>query len=416
MRYESAGGGQLLAPGSRLRVAIVLPFCALLMWLAIAITFNFTLAARYPATALALWPWSAYAKIALANDILTKEPDGAGLNNAEALAMAALGREPANAAAASTLALVKTLRGDQATAGRLMHYSESQSRRDLPTQLWLIEEAVGRDDIPAALVHYDRALRTSRAAAAALLPTLVSASDDPQVASHLARILSQRPLWWPQFIGMAVADSKNPVTLDYLMRSVRLDIGDPTQLRFANAALARLIQAHEYRLALSFYTSLSRDKAAATGLVRNGDFSSDQALLPFDWWFAADSDLSARREADAAQSNTILSISASGGRGGEVARQLIVLDPGRYRIQGRIANSAPDELDRPFILFRCDGGADIAKLVLPTAGGAGAPFQFELVVPPQCAAQWLSIRTAPAIDTSAWIDSITITGQRESGR
>ena len=53
------------------------------------------------------------------------------------------------------------------------------SRRDLPTQLWLIEENVNRNNVPGALRHYDVALRTSLSSHELLFRSSSAFDDDP---------------------------------------------------------------------------------------------------------------------------------------------------------------------------------------------------------------------------------------------
>ncbi|MDT9096849.1 hypothetical protein RSW32_26335, partial [Escherichia coli] len=73
------------------------------------------------------------------------------------------------------------LHGDVGAARRLFAYGQRLSRRDNSTQLWAIEDAVARNDIPDVLRHYDVALRTSPNLADILYPVLASASADPAI-------------------------------------------------------------------------------------------------------------------------------------------------------------------------------------------------------------------------------------------
>lgn len=80
---------------------------------------------------------------------------------ADRLARLALRQDPTAVAALATLGLNAQIRGDTNSARRYFAYSDKLSRRSLTTRLWAIEDAVARDDIPAALRNYDVALRTS---------------------------------------------------------------------------------------------------------------------------------------------------------------------------------------------------------------------------------------------------------------
>jgi len=103
-----------------------------------------------PALALRIDPDNAEIQASRAEQLLRLDPS-ANRRAAEELARQSLRRSPVSAAGATMLATARDLAGDTSTARRLMDYSESVSRRDLPTQLWFVEDAVRRNDIPLAL-------------------------------------------------------------------------------------------------------------------------------------------------------------------------------------------------------------------------------------------------------------------------
>ena len=123
------------------------------------------------------------------------------------LAQAALRQDPTAVSAVATLGLQTGLRGDVVHTRRLFDYAQRLSRRDIRTQLWAIEDAVARDDIPAALHHYDIALRTIPMASDLLFPILAGALDQSAIRTNIVLTLRQQPTpqWGPKFISFLSA-------------------------------------------------------------------------------------------------------------------------------------------------------------------------------------------------------------------
>ncbi|MFV3517295.1 hypothetical protein ACNJD8_22045, partial [Mycobacterium tuberculosis] len=86
------------------------------------------------------------------------EVDKATRERSDRIARQALVQDPTAVAAVATLGINAQLRGDTGPARRIFAYANQLSRRDLRTQLWAIEDAVSRNDIPGVLNNYDIAL------------------------------------------------------------------------------------------------------------------------------------------------------------------------------------------------------------------------------------------------------------------
>lgn len=395
-----------LSGGAVARILSIAVICLTLIWLSIAVTFDLSLGSKYPQTSLRLWPYGVAGRVALASGLLVPEATTSDLDRARKLALGALARDPTNAAAARVAALAIAAAGDAVGANRLMHYSEQQSRRDLPTQLWLIENEVNRDNIAGALQHYNRALSTSSNAADLLLPILIQASQTVDVAGPLSEIVKTRPPWWQAFLDRAIDEGTNADSVILIAQKLNLDIDSPTDYGLANKLVGKLATDRKYKQALFAYNMTSKYKT--TDLVRNGGFGSDQSLLPFDWWYNNESDLNASRQFDEGN-NARMVFGSSGGRGGDVARQLLVLSPGRYRIEGIVSNTGADSATLPSVAVVCDGWEVISKNLLPTADTAPRPFSYVFVVPDaKCDGQWLKIVAASGGNTEVSIDALAI--------
>ncbi len=392
-----------------LKAALVVAVGLALIWVSMGVTFTLALGKYGPEQALGWWPWGAAPKAALANEIAARQDaTPADLSRAETLARAALMREPVNLVAARTLGLIAAKRNDLAKAERYFAYAENLSRRDLTTQLWMIEKSVRENDIPRTLRHYDRALRTSRRAPDLLFPTLVAASNDPAIVEPLATLLASRPEWWHDFLGAAVRNIDDPRSLMTFSRALKLDMrASPDQI-YVRQIVERLVKDRLYADAVRYYGEVRG--GSSQPLVRDGNFDHDIALLPLDWWFRNDSELSAMREMFG-DGDFRLVLRASGGRGGEVARQLLVLAPGRHTLSGKYGavegdggGSAPlvvevTCLDRPALVRSQLAPPDIE----------GEDFSVTFTVPDaKCPAQWVRFVAAPLANTDLWIDRIEL--------
>jgi hypothetical protein len=112
-----------------------------------------------------------------ADELFAEKQDPATLAKVEAMAKQSLREGALNPVAIRLLGYVADVRGDREKARELMLLSQKVSRRDFGTQLWLIEDAVARDDKKQALFHYDIALRTTPSSFPILLPTLIGRAE-----------------------------------------------------------------------------------------------------------------------------------------------------------------------------------------------------------------------------------------------
>ena len=315
--------------------------------------------------------------------LIQADQSAQGRAAALAEARAAVARDATSAAGLSVVGLAS-----QTRAGSLPAFTQSQalSRRGLPAQLWLIEDAVTRDDVAEALRHYDIALRTSRSAPSLLFPVLIGAISDRSLLPEIARTLATRPRWgglYLQQLAQSGTDLPPIATLFQMLNRRGVEPGIS-----ASATLyQRLVDAGLIDAAWALYRS--RVPAAQRGGIRNNAFTqSPGAPSPFDWNMADDIQVTARIETGTPTGRLVFS--GASGEGGDAARQLLLLAPGRHRFRVEIGSlHAPDDA-RPSLRLVCTpGGAEIARHSLPDADERSVVTAFEAVVPAGCAAQQL---------------------------
>lgn len=393
---------------SAIAAAIVLP----LGWVTLGVTAAQVIGRGNPQAALAWWPFDAQAREAQAAQTLTQpRPNAAALARAVDQARASLRRSPANTEAARTLALLTALQGDEPGARRLMAYAERMSRRDMPTQLWLIEAGVRNDDIPDALLHYDRALATSPRSGEALFPLLIAASDDPKIRAPLMRLLATRPPWWRDFAARLASEGNSGPAIYDLISALKLNGRDPLERGTLAAAIGRTAAKGSPELAFKLY---AKGLKVQPGLLRDGSFEDEILLPPIDWALNSEGDFSATISRGDEGSGNLLFVGARTRGTGEVARQLLMLPAGSYRLTLRVGNVSSDQPSgRPQVRVTCQQGGQqiLADQHLPKVPPSGTRAAAAFTVPAGCSSQVLSIiangNSSSAEDS--WIDDIAIT-------
>lgn len=322
---------------------------------------------------------------------------------ADRLARLALRQDPTAVAAVATLGLNAQIRGDIETARRYFDYSDRLSRRDLRTRLWLIEDAVAREDIPGALRHYDIALRTSRTAPELLYPVLASAISDETIRDELVKTLASRPAWTEGLIGYAAAnaDELSAARLFQELRRVRVEVPETAQA----GVISRLVTAERYADAWAYYASVrdgadrrrSRDAAFTANL-------SQPTLL--DWTpLGGDTGISTVIQGG------VLDFSAPASVGGPLVQQLQFLPPGDYSIEGRTIDVDQIESARPYWALVCVDGRELGRVVLSNSNENDGAFTGRFTVTQDCPVQYLRLtaRSSNAIGgLSGQVDNVQL--------
>ena len=116
---------------------------------------------------------------------------------------ASLVSRPLNATLLSFYGLRAASIGKSGLADALMASADTVSRRDAFSQLWMIEQRSGANDVRGALSHYNALLSVHPETHATLLPVLVSALAYPEVRSAMRPYLTAETRWSFSFLGLA---------------------------------------------------------------------------------------------------------------------------------------------------------------------------------------------------------------------
>lgn len=385
-------------------IIAAIAFC----WLSLAVT-DALVAKGVPGRGLG-WRTDAVGRAKLAAAI-SLDMSNTNLAAARAQAEAAMRREPINVVAARSLAIIWARQGNRARADRLFRYAESVSRRDLATQLMLIESSVRRNDIPGALKHYDRAIRTSPSADTMLLSMLVNAATETLIRRELAALLASRPPWWPSFAYRLTSSGKSATAIFELIGRLRLNPAIEGERKVLASALDRLVDMRAFDLAFRLYAGTGQVDTSES-LIRNGGFESEILLPPFDWTLTNEADLWAIRQPHrGAPGQYALYLNSNNGEAGVVAHQLLLLPRGHYNLSAVVGDVPADSATRPRLIVNClDSPNQLVELDFPRDEQPGTKIQAEFEVRSDCSLQRIMMAVRPQQDqrVESWIDSIAL--------
>jgi hypothetical protein len=214
------------------------------MWLSITATIA-GVARRYqPEIALRFQSFDALANAEYASRLQLDSRGQADPDELMELARTALRRDPTMAQASRVIGLVEAGRGRPAEAARALRYSDRLTRRDIATQLWLIEFYVQRNDVPEVLRHFEAAASSSTTATTILFPVLVNALNQNDLVEPMASMLARQP-WWSASLLMAMAQGTQNLdnVADLFVRLARS--GAPPRGDIVAIVIQRLITAGE---------------------------------------------------------------------------------------------------------------------------------------------------------------------------
>lgn len=340
---------------------------AVLGYFSVSFSLAQSVMALQPALAHQLASYDGRITARLASSLIDGEPSHAERARADQFARVALRREPTAVIAVSTLGINAEARGDKEAAQRLFAYAFALSRRDPKTQLWQIEDAAARGDVPGALHHYDIALRTRPELAALLYPILTAANADPVIRSALAKTLAGEPRWDVSFINYASRNASDPglaaqILVDLQRARVTVPAGAQTAVVDALAGASRFDDAWRYYVTIrrGVVRQRSRDPRFTANL---------ETPSVFDWVPVNDGGIAASARDGAFDFSVPASV------GGVLLRQVQLLSPGTYRISGRSSGIADEAPARPYWTLQCRADRrELGRVVLPNSAQADGRF------------------------------------------
>jgi hypothetical protein len=390
-----------LTPGTVVRGAVAGAVALALGWFSFAGAMTNATHRRNPDTALRFTGDDAVALAALA-DRRIADQGAAATVDAETLKLAreSLKRQALNPVALRLIGIGASVKGGFAAGRPAMSAANRLSRRDLPTQFWLIEEAVSRGDVAGALGHYDHALRTKPGSQQLLFPVLTSAVEDPALWPAFGRYVREPAPWLGDFARFSIRNSAKPRAIaEFLRRSGGLP-HEEVYAALEAELLKRLAEADAFADAGRYYRSLDGANPAILTEAGFTGATTEARFAPLTWELFASPGISSAFLRDETGEAIRLHATMEGSTTGAVARKIIYAQPGRYRFRAIQRTAAAGEGATAQWELRCGGsrGANIIWSKSVALLADGSTVDEVIAIPAGCGA--ITLRLLAAAGTS----------------
>lgn len=349
------------------------------------------------ALAHGLAPYDGRVTARLALSLAGAEATPTERRRSDRLAREALRQDPTAVVAASTLGMNAEVHGLPKQTRSFFTFAEKLSRRDSPTQLWRIENAVSRGDVDGALRHYDIALRTSPKLSPLLFPVLATASADPAIRGALVRTLVGKPRWsfdFTEFAATENADPRSTAALFLQLQRAGVAPSESARARTVNVLVAKAGADEGWRYYAATKPGIDRRRS------RDPRFTAGiGSPSVFDWQAQSQEGVTTSIQ------NGAFDFFVPATAGGALLTQAQLLPPGAYRLSGRSMNveGSPDGL--PHWVLTCADARELGRVALSTS--ADGAFSGAFTVPPGCPTQTLALVARPSDTASGLSGQIT---------
>lgn len=302
-------------------------------------------------------------------------------------ARAALRQSPLDAVAVRQLAMLADLERPEA-ALPLVRIAQRISRRDLMTQLYLIDVEARAGNIDEALRHYDRALLVHPQTRTALFKPLANALDLPE--ARLAMRPFAKRQWFRDFVSGAGTHGASPGATIALLEDVRGHMPRTAYEDLATLLLGKLVAEGHLAEASQLASQVQGNRYNALGTFAFSEETVDRRLGPFAW--VLQNDEATEAELHGADE---LRIAIQPARSSLAAERVTVFPPGEYELLQELTYDAATPRATLSWEVRCGGNeTPLWKQRLPAAPGR-VIYRALIAIPDNCSGQtWRILASA----------------------
>lgn len=233
------------------------------------------------------------------------------------------------------LGLAYEASGDPKRAAETMRIAYRASRRDVVSQLYLIESTSASGNVQLTLRHYNVALSTHPDLNAALLPILSSAIAYPEVRAEMRPYIQTGAKWVPAFL-MVAAEKSSVTDLQALLLPLPKAMLSEEYEPILASVLHRIAVEGDRQGALRFASATVPGVSVATLTNLSADPAMlDKRLGLFAWTFPPNDGIQVEAGGDKA-----LHIQADPLARGIVAVRDLLLEGGKYQLVQRLEYSS----------------------------------------------------------------------------
>lgn len=369
--------------GTLIRSLAIAGVAALFAFLAM-VSASLSLAERKVfAPALLLAPRASPVIIPLAVQRLGSSDAAAGLLVGEL--RRALATDPLDYRAVLALGAAAEKQGDARLGLALANQALVYNPRSRQIRSWLLERDLRRGDVTSSIAHIDRLLVLAPELRPQTLAALALLAQEPATHTPILAMLAPRPDWFPNFFDALYAQQVDPSLMRKLIEPIAT-AGPHAQRLY----IGRLVDAGRLQEARSVWLGLLPPQQRQSEHVYDGTFLQKAGLAPFAWRYPGQDHASTELVPGGGMRAFYLSNAPA-----QFAEQMLVLPPGRYRLQ-LSAHVRPDvPASKLSWRLRCTGGADLAALTLPLSPALQELRADFRIGDGACATQLLSLEGTP---------------------
>lgn len=308
---------------------------------------------------------------------------------------------PLNGPAFRLYGLTSAANADLPGVRAQMAMSDQLERRDAAAQLWLIEDAVEQNDIARALRHYDTALRVQRSSRALLYPVLTDALESEVIRERFLPYFDARPPWLDSFLRYAVSNTQQPTVIAELARSAGGFPEGPAFSSLDRELLTQLVAFEEYAAATDHFSRIDGADPSVLGDLSLTDASTNAAFAPITWQpFQIDGIETFVLASPSGNDAVEIEAEVEAGYKGPLARKLLALDPGAYRLSAEMRADDYGRADTARWIIRCAGQPQTLPLVQEEAPLADDfTISAAFTVPQDCPVQTVFVYSDTLVST-----------------
>ncbi len=214
-----------------------------------------------------------------------------------------------------------------------------------------------------------------------LVPQLVRLTSSAEARDALVEAVGDQPIM-ADVLAKLATDGGDPETILTLSRRQPAR-ADGSFAEWQRLLLVRLVEGGEERRAYDLWRRFVGGDGGA--LIYDAEFRGGPGGPPFNWELNVNDVGAAERGRDGG-----LELEYFGRRSGPLARQLLMLRPGRYRLAFEVEGSANGQGSRIELRIACRSGANLATLPFRDVSTTRRRAELDFTVPGGCEGQWLT--------------------------
>jgi len=347
----------------------------------------------------------------IADGYLVDQQNLAALPEAARLARLSLEAQTLNPQALRVIGVAADHEGHGQQALALIEMSDRLSRRDLGTQLWLVNHHALLNDAGEALRHYDTAMRASAEIQPVLFPILQHALGVKEIRAAFAPYVRGNAPWLTNFIAFQVSSSADPSNVALAIIDAKGLPSQPDSYRGQESQLlAQLSNTKHFDTLRAFFASLRGAQPESLTSAAFLPALIDEHYQPVSWKISEAAAISSAFEDDPQSAQKQFHVMAGTGEHGVAASKLLLLPSGHYRIASPITFLRHGTGSALTWSIKC--ATTNSELQHNDVGSALRTAALEFDVAKDCPAQILDLVVSggdPVDGSEAYVHAVTLT-------